>query len=171
MPAYILGDVNISLLNCSSHSESSDYLDLMYTNTFIPLINRPTRVTSTSASLIDHIFTNNLSPDIFKFQGILITDITDHYPIFQIAQLPHKVNPDNLFYFKRKMTEQNFDNFKNSVATYDWSKIEQINLCSKAFSEFHSAMTHLFDTSFPISKIKITYKNRIPWLSEPLKSF
>ena len=122
-----------------------------------------------NASLIDHVFTNNLSPDISKFQGILVTDITDHYPIFHIAQLPHKTNPDEQFYFKRKMTEENYEKFKKSIAEYDWNQIQRLHSCSLAFSEFHSVMTHFFNKAFPICKIKITFRNRIPWLSEPLK--
>ena len=72
MPCYLLGDVNICLLNHSTHSETGSYLDTLYSSAFVPVINRPTRVTDHSASLIDHIFTNNLSPDIVKFQGILV---------------------------------------------------------------------------------------------------
>ena len=106
LPCYLLGDVNISLLNHATHSETGNYLDSLYSNSFVPLINRPTRVTNNSASLIDHIFTNNLSPDILKYQGILVTNITDHYPVFHIAQLPDRSKSEEDYYFKRKMTEK-----------------------------------------------------------------
>ena len=56
----------------------------MYANIFIPLPNRPTRVTSQSATIIDHLNSNNSNA---MFQGILVTDVTDHYPIFQMCRL------------------------------------------------------------------------------------
>ena len=42
---YFIGDVNIDLMRYSVHRKTSDFLDTMYANGFIPLINRPTHVT------------------------------------------------------------------------------------------------------------------------------
>ena len=56
---YLLGDYNINLLNFETHGPTSEFADLLYANSFIPLINRPTRVTQFSATLIDNILTNN----------------------------------------------------------------------------------------------------------------
>ena len=82
-----MGDYNIDLLNIESHGPTSDYNDTMYSNGFIPLITRPTRITNSSATLIDNIFTNQLSSQFGEsFQGILLTDISDHYPVFYIAK-------------------------------------------------------------------------------------
>ena len=52
----LLGDFNYDLLNaeCDAHVES--FLEILYSNTFLPLINRPTRVNDQSATLIDNIF-------------------------------------------------------------------------------------------------------------------
>ena len=45
-----------------------------------PLINRPSRITTHSCTLIDNIFTNQINYSIRS--GLLINDITDHLPIF-----------------------------------------------------------------------------------------
>ena len=70
---YLMDDYNIDLLNIESHSPTSDYNDIMYSNGFIPLITCPTRVTYSSATIIDNIFTNQFSSQ--SLQGILLTDI------------------------------------------------------------------------------------------------
>ena len=57
---YICGDININLLNTSSHTESNNFTDTLYGYGLYPLICRPTRVSSGSATLIDNIFTNNI---------------------------------------------------------------------------------------------------------------
>ena len=44
-PCYILGDYNINLLNHDTHSTIAQSIDMLYSNAFITLINRPTRVT------------------------------------------------------------------------------------------------------------------------------
>ena len=86
LPCYLLGDLNLNLLNYETHRETANNLDLLYNNNFVPIINRPTRITDRSASLIDHIMCNNYGPSIKCYQGILLTDISDHYPVFHIAQ-------------------------------------------------------------------------------------
>ena len=77
-----LMDYNINLLNYSSHSLTSDFVDLMHSYSFISLINRPTRITENSAPLIDNIFVNK--PNLSSFQAILVTDISDHLPLIYI---------------------------------------------------------------------------------------
>ena len=54
---YLMGDYNIDLLKHCTHNPTSEFLDLMFSNSFIPLINKPTRVTPQTATIIDNIFT------------------------------------------------------------------------------------------------------------------
>ena len=51
----------------------------MYSLSLLPIIGKPTRITDNSATLIDNFFING--PCNFE-SGILISDISDHYPIF-----------------------------------------------------------------------------------------
>ena len=77
---FLFGDFNINILNADSHVPTNDFIHLMYSNGFYPLISKPTRITSHSATLINNIFSNDL--DNHKFSGILWSDISDHLPIF-----------------------------------------------------------------------------------------
>ena len=58
---YLLGDYKINLLNYDQHVPTCEFVDMLSSNGFLPLITRPTRVTPTSATLIDTIFTNNIA--------------------------------------------------------------------------------------------------------------
>ena len=75
-PCYMLGDYNVDLIN----SQSESLLNVLFPNGFYPRINRPTRITNTSATLIDNIFINTHSNNIKS--GIWLADISDHFPIF-----------------------------------------------------------------------------------------
>ena len=44
---YLIGDFNINLLNHDSHCLTCDFYDLMTSNSSLPLISRPTRITAT----------------------------------------------------------------------------------------------------------------------------
>ena len=46
------------------HNQTNEFLDSLASNSFIPLILQPTRITSHSNTLIDNIFLNFIDPDI-----------------------------------------------------------------------------------------------------------
>ena len=85
-----MGDYNIDLLKHSAHNPTSEFLDLMFSNSFIPLIYKPTRVTLKTATIIDNIFTNAYENENKYMTGILTIDISGHYPIFHIVACKDK---------------------------------------------------------------------------------
>ena len=82
---YFLGDLNIDFLKADDHRATGELLDVLYCYNVFPLIPKPTRITSTTATLIDHILTNNLDDNMMHIQGILCTSISDHYAVFHVA--------------------------------------------------------------------------------------
>ena len=56
---YLCGDFNINLPNIDTHQYTNEYI--MSAVLFRPLIHVPTRITNTSSSLIDNLFTNSLN--------------------------------------------------------------------------------------------------------------
>ena len=82
---YCIGDLNIDFFKYDVHKPTSAILDTIYAYNVFPLITKPTRVTETTATLIDHILTNNIDIASDHLQGILCTDISDHYAIFHVA--------------------------------------------------------------------------------------
>ena len=53
--SYLMGDYNINLLNFGTHTKTSEFIDDVISHGFLPYIIKPTKVTGTSATLIDHI--------------------------------------------------------------------------------------------------------------------
>ena len=84
---YIMGYLNIDFLKSDDHKSTGALLDVLhsYNVHVFPLITKPTRVTEKTATLIDHIWTNNFDVDTNHIQGIFCTSMTDHYAIFHIA--------------------------------------------------------------------------------------
>ena len=77
---FLLGDFNINLLNYNDHQPTNDFLDSLASNSFIPYILHPTRITSHSKTLIDNIFSNFISLEIIS--GNITATIFDHLPQF-----------------------------------------------------------------------------------------
>ena len=79
---FPLGDFNVNVLNYNEHNQTNKFLDYLASNSFIPLILQPTRITSHSNTLIDNIFSSVTDPDITS--GNLTATISDHLPQFSI---------------------------------------------------------------------------------------
>ena len=64
----------------------------MHANSFIPIVNRPTKMAKNTCTLIDNIYTNRYSIKYDNHSGVITTDITDHFPVFHISN-KHCVYP------------------------------------------------------------------------------
>ena len=72
-----MGDFNIDLLKYENCKYSRTLLQCMQSFSMLPTIDKPTRVYGSSATLIDNIFTNNLTNNISS--GNIVADTTDHF--------------------------------------------------------------------------------------------
>ena len=82
---YIGGDFNADLLKSNSDTNIKDFMNLMYSLGCIPLITHPTRITTTSSTLLDHVHTNNVLGEHKSF--ILVEDVSDHLPVMVCSNL------------------------------------------------------------------------------------
>ena len=68
--AYLMGDFNVDLLKIGTQGPTSDYFGEFTSGGFYPLVSLPTRLTDTTATLIDNIWTNNVLANIERGEGI-----------------------------------------------------------------------------------------------------
>ena len=165
---FLLGDFNVNLLNYNEHNQANELLDSLASNSFIPLIIQPTRITSHSNTLIDNIFSNAIDPDIIS--GNLAAFISDHLPQFSI--IPHMFGniPGN----KSNIYERDWSKFdrKNFVLAYfsvEWEnllKMYELNV-DKSTKKFLDKINMLLDTYAPlkiVKKYKLKFKSK-PWIT------
>ena len=77
---FLLGDFNIDLLNYNDHQPTNEFLDSLASNSFLPYILQPARLTDHSKILIDNIFSNVISHEVNS--GNITATISDHLPQF-----------------------------------------------------------------------------------------
>ena len=68
--AYIMGDFNVDLLKLGTRGPTADYFGEFTSRGFYPLVSLPTRLTDTTATLIDNIWTNKIG---VKMESGLVT--------------------------------------------------------------------------------------------------
>lgn len=163
---YIFGDFNLDLLKGNNHNVQ-EFVNIMSSFSLFPFITRPTRVTHTSATLIDHIWSTQLEGNTGNY--IIQTDITDHFPTisqFQLEHAPQK--PD--FVFKRVITSVSLEYFIAELALQNWNNVVHTTCCNRAFDAFYEKFYELFQNHFPITKCRLNKKVEIsPYITFGLK--
>ena len=79
----VCGDYNINLLKMTGEAHFSDFFEMMLGHSFYPKITLPTRLnTSSRATLIDYIYCKLSSCSISTCAGIILDQLSDHFPYF-----------------------------------------------------------------------------------------
>ena len=127
---------------------------------FIKLIVRPAKITANSTTFIGSTFTNNLENLNNSLNGVLITDVSDHFPIVHINRICH-VKELDVFMYKCMYSMNNKQAFMQELQEINWRE-----LCSasgtqdlKSFDLSHNCLTALHNLHFPKVRIKRRYNN------------
>ena len=164
---YVMGDINLDLLQYNHHTPTQEFIDTLFSFAFIPVISDPTRLTSYSATLIDNIFTNNLSQNVLN--GVVLNDLSDHLPVFAWVSGPTFTHDGNNKAFTRKFTDENLRKFNENVSNTNWSSLLDEDP-SMSYNNFIDEYSKIYNACFPLKAIKgKLLKNRSsPWISPGL---
>ena len=164
---YIMGDFNLDLLRYNDNVPTQEFIDRLFSYSFYPLISNPTRITSHTATLIDNIFTNQLSDNVFN--GIVLNDLSDHLPIF--ACFYKDFNPHcQQKAFRRSFSEYNINTFRECLSEINCTNRFNGLDTNNSYDIFINEYIKIFDACFPMERIKCrTLQNRnSPWITKGL---
>ena len=160
----ICGDFNIDLN--ARNTKVEQFRNVNTASNFTPIINKVTRSQKSSNTIIDNIFTNN-SYSINK-SGIIISDISDHYPIFITSnceqKLKTKENP------KLSRNKYNTGNFIENIKQTDWNAVLNLQDTERAYNTIHQNVDALQKSSSVTHTTKNRYSTHLPCLTGKLKS-
>ena len=164
---FIMGDYNINLLNYNSIQCINDFMNVIYNHSFRPLIDKPTRITKKSVTLIDNILTNVLTKEISA--GIFYSDITDHLPVFQITNLSvnprHKISPH---LYVKQTDLSSLKSFKKDLLMVDWNEIFTSCDVEEAYDLFLSKFKDKYNSNFIPRKVNRKKLSQKPWITASL---
>ncbi len=96
-------DQNLDLMKFQQHANTAELLDINFANGLIPTITRPTRITHSTATLIDNLYISNNCHISRLNSKILISDISDHFPIMIGIVREVKKKAENLEFKKENL--------------------------------------------------------------------
>ena len=134
-----MGDFNIDLLKVNLHAKTNEFVNDVISQGFLPKITRPTRITPHSATLIDHIYSNDKMPTSQNdISGIIITDVADHFGTFLIVSKCKQTPVQKTYSQIRQMKTEKISKFNNILANADYTRL--ILLADCPHYAYHSFM-------------------------------
>ena len=160
------GDFNIDLTQYGIKTMVDDFFEEVTSFSFRPLILQPTRVTSNSFTLIDNIFTNDIS--CLSSGGNIITSISDHFSQFCNLDIFHNFVKTQPIKFSRDWKNFNRQRFAYELSKLSWDDVtcEHLNT-NTSIKNFYNNVTELLDEMAPIKRLTKKERGLIerPWIT------
>ena len=173
----LVGDFNIDLLKHEQDNTSQTLINSTIGHGFCQVISRPTRITDHSATLIDHIYSNQIH-NICK-SGIITHDISDHLATYVNIALydrlnsQHMTDKSNAAREKFRLNDENLDKFANLLKTEDWDDVLNEPDTQLKYDLFNTKYLTHYNTAFVSDTPAHRKKQRavpkpwiLPWLEE-----
>ena len=168
--SIIMGDFNFNIRN-TENTHTADYINEMIARLHLPTnceVN--SRVTNTSATLIDQLWINSQD----KVQSSFVLNdvyISDHLVNGISLNEHHKSGTTTIL--SRKITAEKEQAFIDKLASMDWTHtLNEIN-CDTKWERFMHGIKTALDETCPEKEVKVRTDagpNRTPWMTQGLRT-
>lgn len=156
LKSYVMGDFNINLL--SINDNATNYINLFQSFNFTQTITKPTRVTNKSATLLDHIWTNDM--ENFIRSGIQYISISDHFPVLSVFNRCVQYGSPIINITKRIYSDNNISAFREDLKNFKWAEeLCNVDGSENLFNSYLDKFKCLYDKYFPIKSFVIKEKH------------
>ena len=164
---YIMGDFNVDLLRDSTHGPTADYTEGFMSRGFYPLISLPTRLTDTTATLIDNIWTNNVVARLES--GLVTVRVSDHLPVFAFvggARETAQGGGGGGTRKRRQVNERRIARFAERLGAWSFDEVRSLGVEANV-GRFRNEFRDMYDEVFPWVEDKRSRKDEEkPWLDD-----
>ncbi len=159
---FIAGDFNIDLLKLEKNNSYQDFYNLMTSYSFLPQIVHPTRVTNSSATVIDNIYSN--CSEISQNSGNILIKISEHFSQF-VAVNRKKPDFKKCNIFQRDYSSYDTRAFRDDVSIQRWNN--EFTDVDDQFNDFYWRLEGCVDRHAPLKKLNrkdLKLKSK-PWIT------
>ena len=169
--AIIIGlDHNLDFLKSIHHGSTNDFIHSNLDMGLVPTITKPTRITKSSATLIDNIIVSeNLCGNFCS--NILINDMSDHMPTICVVESLKTTKKDNIIITSRDTRPKNIAALKDHLQSYDWPALLNNTSLNRNMETLDNIVQSEMNYCTPVKSRKISYRKlrKEPWLTPNLR--
>ena len=123
----------------------------------LPVITKPTRITDTSATLIDNILISSKLQQAY-YSGIIISDMSDHLPtVIKLTNVKQDTKQQQPVTY-RKINEENIRLINEDLKGCNWEEILETTGTDDTFSILHETLIISMNKYMPLKTKKLTKK-------------
>ena len=159
----LLGDFNIDLMK--SHLAWDSTTTLLGLKQFV---SSPTRVTATTSTLLDHIYSNK--PEAVSDVTVDSLSISDHFPVtccFSV-KVPQQKKGGHTFVSFRSFKKFNENNFLRDLSEAPFMDVYQYDDPNQALSAWYRVFLPILDKHAPIRRKRVKHTSHPPWLNQDI---
>ena len=152
---YILGDLNINLINSQKHTPNGikRYKEFCSLHGIEQLLTLPTRITKNSSSLLDHVLTN--SADRISQFGIVNVGLSDHQLIYCTRKITRTRLNAHKYVKLRSLKYYSEDLFVKKLKEIDFPDYSNFKDINEAYSDFTGKVASVTDEIAPIKEVRV----------------
>ena len=163
-------DQNLDYLKINQHNNTMKFFDLNLSNHLLATILKPTRITHSSATLIDNIYVDaELHNNVKSY--IVTSDMSDHYLCLTLIDSSDFVTTGKQRIETRYVNDAVYRNMNASLLNRDWSALEDMSVDQS--SEFLiNEISSVLNMYAPIKykAVNDKYCSHEPWFTQGLKT-
>lgn len=165
-----MGDININLLK-QTEEDVCNYTCIMAEHGLFSYINKPTRKTENSETLIDHIFAgifdkSCLTNTLYLRSYLYKTSITDHDTICLSISFENETSPEKNSKLFRKF--ENYDSICTALLSENWSDVYSTDDSETAYEIFHGILQSRLSENTTYIKINNKSRKLKPWMTRAI---
>ena len=158
----MVGDFNVDLSTSTDKSER--LLEVMTDRGIIQLISEPTRETSSSSTIIDHVYLKS-SKKVSTL--VIMTDISDHYITATLFPGRSK-RPEKLKITKRWFNDEAYEQIRLLLKSENWNKIQTLST-DEATNHLIRQITIYMDIICPVETKEMSSKPINNWMTQGIR--
>ena len=163
-------DHNMDLLKCDSHRPTREFLHTLLDLGLMPVITQPTRLSHTSATLIDNILINQKENENYD-SYILEDNISDHLPCACILQDIKAAKRDTKTITTRQMKRMNIKRLNEEISEINWNQVINTSLdLDNKMEQVIDTTNELINRFLPHITKQVSYNKlrKEPWITSAL---
>ena len=159
----LLGDLNFNILNKTGHVKA--WLQKTENLNFSQLVLSPSRVTDSSETIIDHVYSN--VPDNIVSVSVPHYSISDHYPVCVTRKLSSSFDrgPVHKFINYRETKSFNETDFINELEEQPWTVLNIFDTANDALDYFITTFNSISNKHAPKKKRRVKKSKQPNWMN------
>ena len=162
-------DHNMDFLKSNKHESTQNFINQNLEMGMLPTITRPTRVTKTSATLIDNIVISMNYVGKYS-NNVLIDNVSDHLPSILLLSGVTAHKKESVLLKSRDLCKRNLAALKRSLGNTKFEDLVVDNDLNTSFNNVHGKLLEQINLFVPETTRKISGKKlrREAWISAGL---